>query len=64
MTDQTHGKPSRPLTVAQVAHRLGVHRKTVLREIERGHLRGFKAGRDWRISPEALVEYMHPECTA
>jgi excisionase family DNA binding protein len=57
MTDTTTLKPSRPLTVTQVAHRLGVNRKTVLRELARGRLRGFKSGSDWRITPEALVEY-------
>jgi excisionase family DNA binding protein len=58
--DETTGlRPARPLSVTQVAHRLGLHRKTVLRELRRGRLRGFKAGRDWRISPEAVVEYQH-----
>jgi excisionase family DNA binding protein len=50
-------KPSRPLTVAQVAHRLGCSPRTVRRELDRGKLRGFKVGSDWRVSPEALVEY-------
>lgn len=60
MANDTAGlRPSRPLTVTQVAHRLGVHRKTVLRELARKKLRGFKAGRDWRVTPEAVVEYQH-----
>jgi excisionase family DNA binding protein len=50
-------RPSRPLTVAQVAHRLGCSARTVQREIARGKLRAFRAGSDWRVSPEALVEY-------
>lgn len=48
---------SRPLTVRQVAERLGLHPKTVERELRRKKLRGFKAAGRWRVSPEALLEY-------
>ncbi len=53
--------PSRPLRVTEVAERLGCSVRTVHRELRRGKLRGYRVGRDWRVSPEALVEYEHPD---
>lgn len=58
MPDTTTGRPSRPLTVAQVALRLGCSAKTVRRLLDERKLRGFKLEHEWRVSPEALVEYM------
>ncbi len=49
--------PSRPLRVTEVAERLGCDVRTVQRELKRGRLRGWRVGRDWRVSPEAVVEY-------
>lgn len=50
---------SRPLRVARVAELLGCDVRTVQRELKRGRLRGWRVGRDWRVSPEAVVEYQH-----
>lgn len=45
----------------EVIEILGVSRPTLLREINNGNLKAFKAGRQWRITEEALNEYMKPE---
>jgi chromosome partitioning protein len=42
------------LTTQQVADRLGVDKKTVLRYLQRGKLKGARIGRDWRI-PEGSI---------
>ena len=36
---------------------LNVSRETVLRRLARGELRGFKVGRDWRVSQEELDRF-------
>ena len=45
------------LKPAQVAIELGVHLETVKRLLRSGELPGFRVGRLWRVSPEALTEY-------
>jgi excisionase family DNA binding protein len=52
------------LTIADVATRLKVERKTVTRMIERGELAGFKVGRVWRIRPENLERWIEKRETA
>lgn len=47
------------LTRAEAAEYLGVCRETVRRELERGKLRGFKAGKHWRVEREELDRYMN-----
>ena len=42
-----------------VASMLEADHQTVKREIERGRLKAFKVGAEWRITEEALADYMH-----
>ncbi len=49
------------LTPRQVAERLVVHERTVIRLIERGELRALKVGRQWRIPKEAFEAYLRGE---
>ena len=47
------------LTLVDVANRLQVNERTVAQWLRKGHLRGFKIGKEWRISVndlEALLE--------
>jgi len=44
-----------------VAEVLKVNPRTVNRMLERGELRGVKAGRLWRMSQEALNAYLRGE---
>ena len=46
------------LTPAQVAERLQNHERTVTRWLRDGYLRGFKLGKEWRISPADLNAFM------
>jgi len=46
------------LTPEQVAAKLQVHPRTVLRLLSRGELPGQKMGRQWRISAAALRKHM------
>jgi excisionase family DNA binding protein len=45
-------------TVEQVAEILQINPRTVARMIERGEIRGIRAGRLWRISAAALDAYL------
>ncbi|MEG2811734.1 MAG: helix-turn-helix domain-containing protein [Clostridium sp.] len=49
----------RAYKVKAAAAMLDADHQTVKREIERGRLRAFKVGYEWRISEEALAEYMN-----
>lgn len=42
---------------AEVAAVLGVHLETVKKLLRSGELRGFRVGRLWRITPEAVAEF-------
>lgn len=44
------------LTVKQVSAVLSVHPETVKRLLRAGKLKGFKVGKDWRVSEDALRE--------
>ena len=46
------------LTPAQVGERLQIDERTVTRWLRGGYLRGFKLGKEWRISPTDLEEFM------
>lgn len=48
------------LTTAEAAKYLGgrSNRETVIRLIKRGELKGKKLGREWRIHPDWLDEYL------
>lgn len=44
-------------TIDEVAQRWRVSANTVYALLRSGRLKGFKAGGQWRITPEALTEY-------
>lgn len=46
------------LTVAQVAERLQVNHKTVRKAIRLGHLEAANIFGQWRVSPEALADFV------
>ncbi len=46
------------LTPHQVAERLQVNEGTVTQWLRKGHLRGFKVGKEWRISPDDLQAFL------
>jgi excisionase family DNA binding protein len=48
---------SRPLRVNTVALRLGCSERMVRKLLDEGKLRGWRVGVEWRVSPEAVVEY-------
>ena len=46
------------LTPTDVANRLQVNERTVTIWLRKGHLRGFKIGKEWRISPDDLQAFL------
>ncbi len=46
------------LTPPQVAQRLQVNERTVTQWLRRGHLRGFKIGKEWRVSSRDLEAFL------
>ncbi len=46
------------MTPPQVARRLQVNERTVTLWLRKGHLRGFKVGKEWRISPDDLQAFL------
>ena len=46
------------LETADVARHLNVHRKTVINLVERGELRGYRVGRNWRFRKSDVDEYL------
>jgi excisionase family DNA binding protein len=46
------------LTPTDVANRLQVNERTVTQWLRKGHLRGFKIGKEWRISPDDLQAFL------
>ena len=46
------------LTPTDVANRLQVNERTVTLWLRKGHLRGFKVGKEWRISPDDLQAFL------
>ncbi len=46
------------LTPHQVAGRLQVNERTVKIWLRKGRLRGFKIGKEWRISPDDLQAFL------
>ena len=46
------------LTPTDVAERLQVNDRTVTLWLRKGHLRGFKLGKEWRISPDDLQAFL------
>ena len=41
-----------------VARYLNVHRKTVINLVERGELRGYRVGRNWRFRRDDVEAYL------
>ena len=46
------------LTPLDVADRLQVNERSVNIWLRKGRLRGFKIGKEWRISPDDLQEFL------
>ncbi len=46
------------LTPPQVAQHLQVNERTVTQWLRRGHLRGFKIGKEWRVSTRDLDTFL------
>ena len=46
------------LTPTDVADRLQVNERTVTIWLRKGHLRGFKIEKEWRISPDDLQAFL------
>ncbi len=46
------------LTPTDVANRLKVSERTVTVWLRKGHLRGFKVGKEWRISSDDLQAFL------
>jgi excisionase family DNA binding protein len=46
------------LTAREVAEYLRLHYQTVIDLLERGEIKGIKAGRQWRVTRRAVVEYL------
>ncbi len=46
------------LTPHQVAERFQVDERTVTLWLRKGHLRGFKVGKEWRVSAQDLTAFL------
>ncbi len=46
------------LTPTDVANRLQMNERTVTVWLRKGHLRGFKIGKEWRVSVEDLEAFL------
>ncbi len=46
------------LTPPQVARHLQVNERTVTQWLRQGHLRGFKIGKEWRVSARDLDNFL------
>lgn len=51
-------EPVEVLTVERAAERVGCHVETIRRAIRSGRLQAARVGSQWRVSPEALAEWM------
>ncbi|HSR72880.1 MAG TPA: helix-turn-helix domain-containing protein [Kiloniellales bacterium] len=49
----------RLLTPPQVAARLQVNERTVTQWLRKGHLRGFKIGKEWRVALDDLEAFLN-----
>lgn len=55
------GMQEKTYTINEVAAMLQVNRKTVRKLIESGKLAAFRVGREYRITLDALRDYIHRE---
>ena len=46
------------LTVKELSDYLKIHEATIKKFLKSGKLKGFKASRDWRITKEAVVQWI------
>ncbi len=46
------------LTPVDVANRMQVNERTVTQWLRKGHLRGFKVGKEWRVSVKDLDAFL------
>lgn len=46
------------LTLIEVADRLGIHRRTVQRLVEKGDIKAYRFGNVWRVKESDLNEYI------
>ncbi len=46
------------LTPVDIAKRLQVNERTVTQWLRKGHLRGFKVGKEWRVSVKDLEAFL------
>ncbi len=46
------------LTSVDIANRLQISERTVTQWLRKSHLRGFKVGKEWRISPDDLQAFL------
>ena len=46
------------LTPAQIAQRLQLNERTITQWLRMGYLRGFKLGKEWRVAPSDLQDFM------
>lgn len=44
--------------LGEIANLLKVSVQTIIREINRGHLRAWKVGKQWRVSEDDLKQYL------
>jgi excisionase family DNA binding protein len=58
MNQRADENESRCVSLKGAATILGVCVRTVLREIQRGKLKAFRAGRQWRVRLADLRDYM------
>ena len=49
------------LTPAQIAEALQLNESTITRWLRKGRLRGFKVGKDWRVSPADLDAFLEEQ---
>lgn len=45
-------------TILEVAEILRVHRRTVYTYLKNGDLKAFKPGKEWRVTPEDLEDFI------
>ena len=50
-------------TVYEVAERWGVNQSTVYQLLRSGRLKGFKPGKAWRVTPDAIKAYENADYT-
>ena len=47
------------LTIKDLQKLLHIGRNTALRLVQDGEIEGFKVGRQWRVTRECVIRYMH-----